>query len=156
MVDGPFIRSKPKIASLPRTRAPQRRNELRRASIPVDEALDALVPGAMDAAIDRVAVLHAVADDAHAAMWADRRERGDGAFERVEHERAPAHGDLEALVVVVAALRAFAHGCFSFDSYGKHSNRFVILAQAGTQRAQRKSKDWIPAFAGMTRAPRSP
>ena len=27
-----------------------------------------------------------------------------------EHERAAAHGDLEALVIVVAALRAFAHG----------------------------------------------
>src|SRR5262245_18360357 len=135
MVDGPFIRSRPKIASLPLTKSTTTRgNELRRASIPVDKALDALVLGAMDAAIDRVAVLHAVVDDAHAALWADRRERGDGAFERVEHERAPAHGDLEALVVVIAALRAFAHGCFSFDSYGKHSNR----------------------FAGMTRAPRSP
>src|SRR6476469_8987715 len=66
--------------------------------------------GAMDAAIDGVAVLHAMADDAAAAMRADRRERGDGAFERVEHERAAAHGDLEALVIVVAALRAFAHG----------------------------------------------
>src|SRR6478752_4532875 len=68
--------------------------------------------GAMDAAIDGVAVLHAVADDAYAAMRADRRERGDGAFERVEGERASAHGDLEALVIVVAALRAFAHGVF--------------------------------------------
>ena len=66
--------------------------------------------GAMDAAIDRVAMLHAMADDAAAAMRADRRERRDGAFERVEDERAPAHGDLEALVIVVAALRAFAHG----------------------------------------------
>src|SRR5262245_51174280 len=144
MVDGPFIRSKPKIASLPLTKAPQREERVARASIPVDEALDALVLGAMDAAIDCVAVLHAVADDAHAAMWADRRERGDGAFERVENERAPAHGDLEALVVVVAALRAFAHGCFSFDSYGKHSNRFVILAQAGIHRAHCKRLD--PGF----------
>ena len=37
--------------------------------------------GAMHAAEDRVAMLHAVADDAHAAMGADRRERGNGAFE---------------------------------------------------------------------------
>ena len=37
--------------------------------------------GAMDAAIDGVPMLHAVADDAHPAMRADRRERGDGAFE---------------------------------------------------------------------------
>jgi hypothetical protein len=85
------------------------------ASIPVDEALHAFMLGAMDAAEDRVAVLHAVADDAHAAMRADRRERGNGTFEGVEHERAAAHGDLEALVVIVAALRAFAHGGSSFD-----------------------------------------
>ena len=37
--------------------------------------------GAMDAAEDGVGVLHAMADDAAAAMRADRRERGDGAFE---------------------------------------------------------------------------
>ena len=52
-----------------------------RSSIPVDEAFHALMLGAMDAAIDGVAVLHAMADDAAAAMRADRRERGDGAFE---------------------------------------------------------------------------
>ena len=66
--------------------------------------------GAVDAAIDGVAMLHAVTDDAHAAMRADRRERGDGAFEGVEGERAAAHGDLEALVIIVAALRTFTHG----------------------------------------------
>ncbi len=37
--------------------------------------------GAMDAAIDGLAVLHPMADDAAAAMRADRRKRGDGAFE---------------------------------------------------------------------------
>ena len=67
-------------------------------SIPVDEALDALMLGAVDAAIDGVLMLHAMADDAAAAMRADRRERGDGTFEQVEGERAPVHGDLEAPV----------------------------------------------------------
>ena len=37
--------------------------------------------GAMDAAEDGVGMLHAVPDDAAAAMRADGRERGDGAFE---------------------------------------------------------------------------
>ena len=56
--------------------------------VPVDEALDAFMLGAMDAAIDGIAMLHAVADDSHTAMRAGGRERGDGAFERVEGERA--------------------------------------------------------------------
>jgi hypothetical protein len=79
-------------------------------SIAVAEAFVALMLGAMHAAEDGVTMLHAMTDDAAAAMRADRREGGDGAFEAVEDERAAAHGDLEALVVVIAALRAFAHG----------------------------------------------
>src|SRR5690606_36055599 len=90
-------------------------------SIPVDEALHAVMLGAVDAAIDRVAMLHPMADDAAAAMRADRRERLYGAFERVEDERLSAHGDLEALVVSVAALRAFTHGCSSGCSSWKHN-----------------------------------
>jgi hypothetical protein len=43
-------------------------------------------------------------------MRADRRERLDGAFEGIEDERAAAHGHLEALVIIVSALRAFTHG----------------------------------------------
>ena len=101
-----------------------------RASIPVDEALNALVLGAVDAAEDRVAMLHAVADDADATMRADRRERGNRAFERVEHERAAAHGDLEALVVTVAALRAFAHGVFGLTSGGwKEPTQRVLVGR---------------------------
>src|SRR4029078_10918827 len=67
----------------------------------------------MDAAIDHVAMLHAVADDAAAAMRADWRERRARAFQGVEHYGAAAHADLEALVVVVAAMCAFPHGCTS-------------------------------------------
>ena len=66
--------------------------------------------GAMDAAEDGVVMLQAMPDDAHAAMRADGCERSDRAFERVEDECLPAHGDGEALVVLVAALHAFAHG----------------------------------------------
>ena len=43
-------------------------------------------------------------------MRAHRCKRGDRALEGVEHKGAVAHADLEALVVVVAAMRAFAHG----------------------------------------------
>jgi hypothetical protein len=50
-------------------------------SIPIDQALHALMLGAVGTAIDGVAVLHAVPDDAAAAMRADRRERRDRAFE---------------------------------------------------------------------------
>ena len=78
-------------------------------SVAVDEALDAFMLGAMYAAEDGVAVLNTVADDAAAAMRAGGRERLDRAFEAVEDHGAAAHGDLEALVVVVAALRASAH-----------------------------------------------
>jgi len=81
-----------------------------RQLIAVDEALDAFVVGAMHAAKNGVAMLHAVADDAVAAMGADRGECLNCAFEAIEDERAAAHGDLEAPIVVIAALRAFAHG----------------------------------------------
>jgi len=50
-----------------------------RCSIAVDEAFDALMLGAMDAAEDGVGVLHAMADDAAVAMRADGRERLDRA-----------------------------------------------------------------------------
>ena len=79
-------------------------------SIPIDEARHTFVLGAMYAAENGIAMLHAMPDDAAVAMRADGRERRDGAFEAVEHKRAAVHDDLEAPVVVVAALRAFAHG----------------------------------------------
>ena len=68
------------------------------------------MPRAVHAAEDGAVMLHAVADDARAAMRADGGKRRNRAFERVEGEGASAHVDLEALVVVVAALRALAHG----------------------------------------------
>jgi hypothetical protein len=95
------------------------RNRERECSVAVDEALDALMLGAMDAAIDGVVVLHAMADDAAATMRAERRERGDGAFEAVEDMGAAAHGDFEAPVVIIAALRAFAHGVLLLSLFGR-------------------------------------
>jgi hypothetical protein len=58
----------------------------------------------MDAAEDSAVVLDPMPDDAAAAMGVGGRERLDRAFEAVEDHGAAAHGDLEALVVVVAAL----------------------------------------------------
>ena len=57
--------------------------------------------GAMDAAEDCIAVLHAVPDDAASAMRAHRRERLDGALEGVEGVRLAVLHDLERLVVSI-------------------------------------------------------
>ena len=83
---------------------------LGRRSIPIAETLDAFLLGAMDAAEDGAVVLDPMPDDAAAAMRAGGRERLDRAFEAVEDHGAAAHGDLEALVVVVAALFTSRHG----------------------------------------------
>src|SRR5436190_8988107 len=69
----------------------------------------ALVPGAMSAAIDLAAGFDAVADNGAIAMGAARRHRVDRAFEAVEIHRAAGAGDLERLVVIVAADIAFGH-----------------------------------------------
>jgi hypothetical protein len=60
----------------------------------------------MSAAEDVSVVLHPMSDNAAAAMWAAGRESLNRTFEAIEHHGTPAHGDFEALVVIVAALLA--------------------------------------------------
>src|SRR5687767_5536934 len=79
----------------------------------VAEALHACLFGAVAAAENAVIGFETMADDAHAAMGARRRERVDRAFEAVERLCPAALGDLESLVVVVTASVAFRHGGFS-------------------------------------------
>ena len=81
-----------------------------RLLVAVDKAGDTLVLGAVCTAEDAAIVLHAVTHDADAAMGTGGCERGDGALKAVEDKRFAAHGDLKGLVIVVAALCAFAHG----------------------------------------------
>jgi len=59
--------------------------------------------GAVDAAIDRVVLLNAMADDPHAAMLTAWRYDLDGALKAVEHPDLAVSMHLERLVVVVAA-----------------------------------------------------
>src|SRR6478672_10742104 len=76
----------------------------------VVDAHHARVLGAARAAVERVVVLGAVADDAAAAMRAHRREALDRTFERIERAAAERSGEREGLVVVVAADVASGHG----------------------------------------------
>src|SRR5262245_50554380 len=83
---------------------------IRTCSLPVAQARHARVLGALDAAEDGAVLLDAVADDAAAAMSALRRQRVNGALERIEGVLVVAHRDRERLVVIVAADFAF-HVC---------------------------------------------
>ena len=64
----------------------------------------------MDAAEDNAVVLDPMPDDTAAAVKAGGREGLDRAFEAVEVHGAAADGDLEALVVLVAALFTSRYG----------------------------------------------
>src|SRR5215472_15938783 len=64
---------------------------------------------AMSAAVEGVAILDAVPDDAAAAVRAPGCERLDRAFEAVEGVRAAILLDSEGLVVIVAAEVASGH-----------------------------------------------
>ena len=55
-------------------------------------------------------MLHAMPDDAVAAIGACRCQRLDRALEAVEDHGAATHCDRKALVVVIAALLACRHG----------------------------------------------
>ena len=59
--------------------------------------------GAVDAAIDFVALLNTVADDPTLAMGALGRQGVDGAFEGIEGVTAPGCRDDKGLVVIVSA-----------------------------------------------------
>jgi len=92
----------------------------------------------MDAAEDSAVVLDPMPDDTAAAMGTGGRERLDRAFEAVEDHGAAAHGDLEALVVVVAALFTSRHGLllqlvFRAQDHRRSAQRFPFeaLCQAG-------------------------
>src|SRR5262245_43924004 len=69
----------------------------------VDRAALAGARRAVRAAVVELATLDAVADDAGAAVVADRREQLDRTLEAVEDVRFAAHDHLERLLVVVAA-----------------------------------------------------
>src|SRR5204863_5726176 len=73
------------------------------------QSRDAGLLGAVGAAVHRAVVLHAVADHLAAAVAAVRRERVDGALERVERLGAALLGHGERLVVVVPAYVTLRH-----------------------------------------------
>src|SRR3982751_2779853 len=75
----------------------------------VFEPFDSRFLGAARAAVEGPVALDAVADDLAAAMGALRRQRVDGALERVEGVWFPSHRHGERLVIVVAAYLAFRH-----------------------------------------------
>src|SRR5712692_2038460 len=75
----------------------------RASSGAIPELLHAGDLGAMGAAEDAALLLHAVPDDAAAAMGAHRRKGLDGALEAVERVRGTSHRHLERLVVLVSA-----------------------------------------------------
>jgi len=62
-----------------------------------------MLAGAVGTAKEGIRRLHAVTDDAAAAMGTGGRQRVDGALEAVEHMRLAAHLQLETFVVDVAA-----------------------------------------------------
>jgi hypothetical protein len=104
-----------------------RHRELR--SVP--QRSSAFLLGAVSAAVERLSILDAVADDPAAAVGALRRAAVDCAFETVERHRSPAHRYLKTAVVVVAAYIALGH-----------------LAPPEVGR-QTRVWDWLPAGAVM-------
>src|SRR5215216_1361452 len=65
---------------------------------------------AVGATVEMTIRLHAVTDDLHAAVLADRGEGVDRALEAVEGVRVPPrHTDVERLVVIVATDLALSH-----------------------------------------------
>jgi hypothetical protein len=90
--------------------------------------------GAVCTAEDAAIVLDAVAHDANAAMGARGRERGDRALKAVEDVSFAAHSDLEGFVIVVAALRAFAHDVL-LPSMSFLVSRTALSEQIGLSRA---------------------
>lgn len=63
----------------------------------------------MDAAKDLSIGFHAVAHDPAVAMWANRRERVDCAFEAIEGVTLAADDYFKCLVIVIFANFAFSH-----------------------------------------------
>jgi hypothetical protein len=65
--------------------------------------VDAVLTGAICAAIQSIGSLHAVADNATVAMGAGRRKSMDGAFKAVEHMRLTGEPDFKAFIVAISA-----------------------------------------------------
>jgi len=65
--------------------------------------VNAVLLGAVRAAIEDAICFHAVTNDPAATMGAGRRERMDGTFETVEDMRFPLDVDLKTFIVYVAA-----------------------------------------------------
>ena len=63
----------------------------------------------MNAAIDLSVGFHAVPDDPAVAVWADRRERVDRAFEAVEGVILSGYDPFKRLVIFILANFAFSH-----------------------------------------------
>src|SRR5690606_15609995 len=82
---------------------------------PVPHFVSTPCAGAMRAAIDLPGLLHAMAGDAYAAVRTDGRGGLDRALEAVEGPGPALLGELERLVVVVAAVIAPGHGLPSAD-----------------------------------------
>lgn len=68
--------------------------------------------GAMSTAVEVLADLNAVADDAAIAVLANRREHVDRAFEGVERVRLAVDDDVEGAFVGISAVFTGFHGCF--------------------------------------------
>src|SRR5690606_137454 len=81
----------------------------------VPQALLAALPGAVRTAEDAAIGFDAMADDRRLTGRAAGRQGADRAFKAVEAVAAAAVGNLEGLVVVIAAFVADCHGpCLSF------------------------------------------
>src|SRR5436853_7939924 len=90
-----------------------------------------LVLGAMSAAKDVAGRLDPVPDDLAAAMRARGRHRLDRAFEAVEGHRAATAGDLEGLVVIVAADTHWAIASLRRKALARHTAGVTARFRAG-------------------------
>jgi hypothetical protein len=79
------------------------------SSVAVNEAGNPFVLGAVRTAEDAAIMLHAMTHNANPAMRASRREHSNGTLKAVEDKRLARHGDLESLVIIVAALCTLTH-----------------------------------------------
>jgi opacity protein-like surface antigen len=77
----------------------------------IGKSVGSLLFGAMRTAVNDVTLLDSMPDDPDAAMRACRSEFLDRAFETIEGVGFISQIHLESLVIVVAALVAFGHGC---------------------------------------------
>lgn len=95
----------------------------------VTDFLSTAVFRAVRTAINVAILFDSVADDATLAVRTNRRERLNGALERIKREMASADNDFEGFVVGVSASVASAHASpslFDFETLGSPSLKSAI------------------------------